>query len=214
MSGSWWRLLAAFCVILAAALLHGQDAAADSRILFGPEFLHGSPLRDSVWLPPADGSQKWTPISIARPPLIPRPVGFSPITQMAGIVFSGKVTAVVRTSAAGGKPSTAITFKVETAIRGTTAGKTLTIHEWAGLWNRGEQYRIGESVFLFLYSPSKLGLTSPVAGSAGRFAISKGKILLNPQHVQLLEQDPILRGRTIVPYGDFESAVRRSLEME
>jgi hypothetical protein len=214
MSGSWWRLLAAFFVILAAALLRGQDTAVDSPLLFGAEFLRGASLEDSLWVPPHDGSQERTPGPIARPHLIPRSVGFQPIMQMAGIVFSGKVTAVARTSAAGGKPSTAITFKVGTAIRGTTAGKTLTIHEWAGSWERGEQYRVGESVFLFLYSPSKLGLTSPVAGSVGRFAICKGKILLDPQHVQLLGQDPILRGKTTVPYGDFEFAVRRSLEME
>jgi hypothetical protein len=212
MSGSWLRLLAAFLVILVAALLHGQDSPADSRIIFRPELSSGAPF--GVWVSPVESSQGRFTGPVYRPPLIPGPGGFPQITQMAGIVFSGSVTAVVRTAVASERPSTAITFKVETAIRGAKAGQTLTIREWAGLWRRGEQYRVGERVFLFLYSPSKLGFTSPVAGSAGRFAISKGKIQVNPQHVQLLGQDSFLRGRTIVPYADFESEVRRSLGME
>lgn len=212
MSGSWWRLLAAFLVILLAAMLRGQDTPADSRILFGPALLPDAPF--GVWNSPVEGSRGHFTGPASRPPFISGPVGFPQITQMAGIVFSGSVTSVVRTGAASGSQSTAITFEVETAIRGAKAGHALTIREWAGLWRRGEQYRVGERVFLFLYSPSKLGLTSPVAGSAGRFAISKGKILLNPQHLQLLGQDPILRGRTIVPYADFTFAVRRSLGME
>jgi hypothetical protein len=64
-----------------------------------------------------------------------------------------------------------ITFRVEQAIRGTRSGQVLTIREWAGLWNSGERYRPGERVLLFLYSPSKLGLTSPVGGASGRFAV-------------------------------------------
>jgi len=138
------------------------------------------------------------------------------LTGKSGYIFAGTVTSVERI-AAGARDTlsvTSITFRIDQAFRGVRTGQTLAIREWAGLWERGEQYRVGERVFLFLYSPSKLGLTSPVAGSTGRFAISKGKILLNPQHVQLLGQDPILRGRTIVPYADFEFAVRRSLGME
>ncbi|MGA8618051.1 MAG: hypothetical protein WB660_05965 [Candidatus Sulfotelmatobacter sp.] len=66
-------------------------------------------------------------------------------------------------------------------MRGASIGEKLTIHEWAGLWTRGERYRVGERVLLFLYSPSRLGLTSPVAGAIGRFAIdSEGKIVLAP----------------------------------
>ncbi|MGA7930571.1 MAG: hypothetical protein WCA20_31815 [Candidatus Sulfotelmatobacter sp.] len=61
-------------------------------------------------------------------------------------------------------------------MRGTSPGQSLTIQEWAGLWTSGERDRVGERVLLFLYSPSKSGLTSPVAGAMGRFAMdSQGR---------------------------------------
>ena len=96
-------------------------------------------------------------------------------------------------------------------MRGASAGQSLTIHEWAGLWSGGERYRVGERVLLFLYSPGKLGLTSPVAGSLGRFAIdSRGRIVMSAQHVAALAAEPVLGGKTVVPYADFALAVRRS----
>jgi hypothetical protein len=46
-------------------------------------------------------------------------------------------------------------------------------------------YRVGERLMLFLHAPSKLGLTSPVGGSAGRFAIDQvERILLDPVQAQ------------------------------
>jgi hypothetical protein len=96
-------------------------------------------------------------------------------------------------------------------MRGTAAGQNLTIHEWAGLWNHGERYRVGERVLLFLYSPSKLGLTSPVGGAVGKFKVkSDGQVLMTRQHVQFLWRDPILGGKTVVPYADFSLAVQRA----
>jgi len=107
--------------------------------------------------------------------------------------------------------SSTITFRVEHAIRGTVAGQSLTIHEWAGLWSSGERYRVGEHVLLFLYSPSRLGLTSPVAGAMGRFALdSQGQVMLNALHFANLAEDPLLGGKTAVPYIDFALAVRRA----
>jgi hypothetical protein len=107
--------------------------------------------------------------------------------------------------------STNVTFLVERAMRGTSPGRSLTIREWAGLWTSGERYRVGERVLLFLYSPSKLGLTSPVAGALGRFAMdSEGRIVLSPWHAAALADDPILGGKTVIPYADFIQAMRRS----
>jgi hypothetical protein len=86
-----------------------------------------------------------------------------------------------------------VTFQVEHALRGTTTGQNLTIHEWAGLWNTKERYRVGERVLLFLYPPSKLGLTSPVAGPMGRFAIDpQGRIKTNVQNISVLASDPVI----------------------
>ncbi len=49
----------------------------------------------------------------------------------------------------------------------------------------------------------------------GRFAMdSQGKILLGEQHVRSFAQDPILGGKTVVPYTDFELAVSRASRTE
>ena len=89
-----------------------------------------------------------------------------------------------------------ITFRVEQAIRGTRAGQILTIREWAGLWNSGERYHVGERLLLFLYSPSTLGLTSPVGGAAGRFAVdSGGNAVIDNGRLPALPLDPASRAR-------------------
>jgi hypothetical protein len=63
--------------------------------------------------------------------------------------------------------------------------------EWSGLWNAGERYRVGEQVLLFLYPNSRLGLTSPVGGAQGRFAIDEfSRVLPNPannRHIKPIE---------------------------
>jgi hypothetical protein len=137
------------------------------------------------------------------------------LVQTAGIIFSGRVTSMGNAAPAGSalglnSGSTTITFQVEHAYRGTAAGRSLTIHEWSGLRDR-EHYRVGERVLLFLYSPSKLGFTSPVAGAAGRFAIdSQGRVVIRDQNAVALSADPVLGGRKIVPYEEVMRAVRRA----
>lgn len=96
-------------------------------------------------------------------------------------------------------------------MRGASPDEKLTIHEWSELWSNGERYFVGEEVLLFLYPPGKLGLSSPVAGPLGRFAMdSQGNILMSPQHVAILAADPILGGKAVVSYADFALAVERS----
>jgi hypothetical protein len=230
MAGSWWRLLVAFLLILAAALLRAQDPALEGRALDTP----GSelPVRYQPFgasgLPPSSTSNSPRSGSLpgnsldrfpvrgdpVRPyPFTSGPIGLPQLVQMAGIIFSGSVASITRATTPNEHAATAVTFKVQQAIRGTSAGRTVTIREWAGLWSRGERYRVGEHVFLFLYSPSRLGLTSPVAGGMGRFAVdSKGTILLNPQHVQLLANDPILGGKSVARFADFAAALQHSVK--
>jgi len=97
------------------------------------------------------------------------------LTRAAGTIFSGTVMSVHRIAAkrSGEVETVQVSFRVEHAIRGTQTGQRLTIREWAGLWNSGERYRVGDRLMLFLYPPSKLGLTSPVGGPQGRFAVDK-----------------------------------------
>ena len=102
------------------------------------------------------------------PPDLPRLSHVRPLTKNSGYIFAGTVKSVERVAPKGnGVATVQITFHVEQAMRGARAGQMLTIREWAGLWESGERYRPGERVLLFLYPPSKLGLTSPVGGPAG-----------------------------------------------
>ncbi len=112
--------------------------------------------------------------------VVPQPP-WQRVTRDSGMVFSGVVTQVQRSASA--TATTQITVRVESAIRGVRRGQLVTIREWSGLWNNGERYVTGERVLLFLYPRSKLGLTSPVGGKAGRYAVDPaGRVLIgSPQ---------------------------------
>jgi hypothetical protein len=108
------------------------------------------------------------------------------LTLKAGYIFSGTVKAVQRLAprSNGDVAVMRITFHVDRGLRGTRTGQTLVIHEWAGLWQAGDRYRPGERVMLFLYPPSKLGLTSPVGGESGRFGVDpRGQVIIEPRKV-------------------------------
>ncbi len=155
-------------------------------------------------------------------PLLPRSpsrrnLGFREITRAAGTIFAGTVTRVQRHPATAGQSveTIAITFHIDTAIRGVTPNDDLTISQWAGLWSSGQRYRIGERVLLFLYPPSKVGLTSCVAGPIGLFRVDpRGRIQVSAQHISLLRKDSVLGGKSRLLVGDFASAVRRASEEE
>jgi hypothetical protein len=109
--------------------------------------------------------------------LVPQLPNWERMAVDSGMVFSGVVTLVRRSATLPG--TTQITFRVENAIRGVRRGQIVTIREWSGLWNTGERYVNGERVLLFLYPKSKLGLTSPVGGKLGRYAVdSAGRVLI------------------------------------
>ena len=148
------------------------------------------------------------PIPIGHIPTEPRPV-----IQSAGFAFAGTVKAVEHIAAAGRNriSTTRITFHVETPIRGVRAGQTLVISEWAALWSPGERYRPGERVCLFLYPLSKLGLTSPVRGPAGRFRIrGPGRIVVPPGQRPILPPTVRTRldGNGEIPIAEFARLLR------
>ena len=143
--------------------------------------------------------------------------GLAAFTDAAGVIFSGTVTRIERPPGHAGQTlaTLEITFHVENAIRGATTGRDLTISQWAGLWSMGQRYRIGERVVLLLYPASKLGLTSWVGGELGRFAIdASGRVQLSSQQISRLRRDPVLGGRSRVPFSDFALAVRRASREE
>ena len=222
MAASCRRLLAAFLLIFAVPmLLGGQDGAADRSSARAPVLAsRPSPSYTTpttpVWITPSPNLPPRYPGDPGAgffPEPVFRQLFFGQLVRAAGIIFSGRVTSIGQ-SVSFSRPdpaSTIVTFQVEHAIRGALRGQNLTIHEWAGLWSNGERYRVGERVLLFLYSPSKLGLTSPVAGAMGRFAMnSQGQVAMSAQHVAALAAEPLLGGKTVVPYVEFALAVRRA----
>ena len=119
-------------------------------------------------------------INIPNPPILLRPI-FQPIVRDAGKIFSGTVLEVEHQNSGSSSAlaTTNIRFRVDEAIRGVRKSEIVEVKEWAGLWESGERYHPGERVLLFLYPPSKLGLTSPVGHRAGRFPVnSTGGVLL------------------------------------
>ena len=197
-----------------------------SILILAPAWLRGQSDR-SITMPDftLPHSPRVVQLPIVDPP-VRRPVNYAPLpgtidlpalTRAAGTIFSGTVTAIARHPAASGQTveTVAITFHVENAIRGATPGEYLTISQWIGLWSGGQRYRLGEHVLLFLYPPSKLGLTSCVAGGMGRLPIDAwGRVLLSAQHLAAFRADPVLGGKSRLRFSDFALAVRRASEEE
>ena len=139
----------------------------------------------------------------------PRPVAFRQIIRSSAMIFAGTVLRVehLRADPGSSVEITQISFRVQTAIRGTHRRQLIRIREWGGLWNGGERYVLGENVVLFLYPNSKLGLTSPVGGPAGRFQVdAKGRVKI--------ARGQVFRGHGVPGYGvdtrAFAGAIRRA----
>jgi len=107
------------------------------------------------------------------------------LSRRAGIIFAGTVltaakpnvtpTATTDQSAPETVPATVpameLSFRVDQAIAGVEPGQVLTIHEWAGAWPMHRPMTKGQHILIFLYPPSRLGLTSPVGGPLGQVAL-------------------------------------------
>ncbi|PYX27879.1 MAG: hypothetical protein DMG77_17650 [Acidobacteria bacterium] len=199
----------AVCLLLAtvAVSARGQNGSDDQSEFAGTH--SGSRIA-----PPFSSERIWRDPTRPRP--VPRPpgtVGLSQIARAAGIIFSGTITSIARmvVTSNEGPRVVAVTFRVESGIRGASAGRDLTIFEWIGLWTGGQRYQVGDRVLLFLYPPSKLGLTSCVGGTMGRFLIDRlGHVVLSEQHLAAFGADPALGGKSRVSMRDFAQAVRRA----
>ena len=104
------------------------------------------------------------------------------LSRRAGMIFAGTVlaapadTATTQTPATdlatpSATPAVHLSFRVDEAIAGVERGQILTIHEWAGAWSMQRPMNKGQHILIFLYPPSRLGLTSPVGGSLGQVAL-------------------------------------------
>lgn len=198
-------LLMFLCLLLPPPFLCGQSERLGSTSDRSPALprLLEIPDRDQTGTAPLSNLRRRSPIT----------PDFPKLTSAAGTIFLGTVTAIARHPAAAGQSveTVAITFHVERAILGATPGEDLTVTQWIGLWSAGQRYRIGERLVLCLYPPSKLGLTSSVAGPLGRFNVdSMGRVLLSAQHLSAFRADPVLGGKSRVRFSDFALAVRRT----
>jgi hypothetical protein len=144
------------------------------------------------------------------------------LTRRAGLIFAGTVLRVDLTRVAGGSRdgSVVISFRVDDGIRGAATGEELTIREWRGLWERRhhQRYRVGDKVLVFYHQPGPTGLSSPVAGDAGRFAVGSGdriQLSAQQQHALLrasrlhtdLTDEQIAKGR--LSYAQLAKIVRQ-----
>ena len=105
------------------------------------------------------------------------------IARASGMVFSGTVLGITAAPAGTDRaiPTVEVKFRVDQAIAGVKSGQVLTIREWAGAWSSHRAMRTGQRILLFLYPPSRLGLTSPVGGPMGQVALdSSGKNVAVP----------------------------------
>lgn len=212
MLGKNYACLLAICVVLVTISSAGQNQQSTHLSSLDP-----SVASDSV----GPRSRVLQPNPVRPSPEFrlyrPGPIAFAEMIRAAGLIFSGTVTRIERQPATSWQSveSVKVTFRVDNALRGATPRGTLAISQWIGLWSSGQRYRIGEHILLFLYPPSKLGLTSCVAGSLGRFPIdSWGRISLSPQQLSALQKDPVLGGKSRLRFSDFALAVRRASEEE
>jgi hypothetical protein len=219
-SGS--RLLVILLLLAAPFPVRGQvDSQVDRQADDTQRFVGDGDL-PAFWLsrplPQYFPAPRRGPVGILpfRAPVSPQPLGLPQITRAAGTIFSGRVTTIARVPASSKQiEAVAISFHVERAIRGVTSGQSLTIYLWIGSWDGGQRYRVGERVVLFLYPPSKLGLTSTVGGPLGRFSIdSLNRIVLSEQHVAAFAADLAPGRNSHISLPNFIRAARRSLEEE
>lgn len=143
------------------------------------------------------------------------PPNWRQVMNHAGMIFAGRVLAItpLPSDSPDHVTTVQITVAVELGIRGARSGQQLTFHEWAGLWSSGERYRPGQRLLLFLYPPSSLGLTSPVAGPDGKLAIdAEGRIHLSEEQQQSIRKSDVpirLNPNRTVRLRDFVGALRR-----
>lgn len=105
------------------------------------------------------------------------------LARRAGMIFTGTVLSTGPRLAQNPTPSDApsnlrlggnfieMRFRIDRPIAGVQRGQILAIREWTGALSRQPALRSGERVLLFLYPPSRLGLTSPVGGARGQIRL-------------------------------------------
>ena len=150
------------------------------------------------------------------------------LSRRAGMIFAGTVLTAIAPTAAPDPavsetiPAPPLSLRVDQAIAGVERGQVLTVHQWAGAWSMHRPLLRGQRILIFLYPLSRLGLTSPVGGSLGQFALDPGgKNVLhhgqNPAPPTLLRSESSPQPRVPVDPGSvsvvqLERAIRSARE--
>jgi hypothetical protein len=105
-----------------------------------------------------------------------KPVNLAYLSQRADVIMQGRITRVIEQPMPGypNIPTVAVTIAVDQSLRGST-GKTYTFREVViGQKPKSSKrnYRAGQHFLLFLPTPSKFGLSSPIGLGQGRFRIA------------------------------------------
>jgi hypothetical protein len=148
------------------------------------------------------------------------------LSRRAGMIFTGTVLStgprLAQAATSSGAPSklhlggdsVEIRFRIDRPIAGVESGQTLTIREWIGASSRQPALRSGERVLLFLYPPSRLGLTSPVGGAQGQIRLDS-----TGQNVAGRTPSPLAKSQSphdtnppgvpkLIPISQLERAIR------
>ncbi len=129
------------------------------------------------------------------------------LSRRAGMIFAGTVLSTTPPTVttqpvaigrpAGATPAIELRFRIDEAIAGVDPGQVLTIHEWTGAWLMHRPMSEGQHILIFLYPPSRLGLTSPVGGPLGQVALDpSGKnVSKNPRKLDAQSPSAAIRLR-------------------
>jgi len=114
-------------------------------------------------------------VSVVWAQFMVQPVNLAYLSQRADIIVQGRVKNVSIEPMPGypNIPTVAVTVAVDQSLRGVANG-TYTFREvliGQKPKSRKKVYGVGQSLFLFLPSPSQYGLSSPIGMEQGRFRI-------------------------------------------
>lgn len=143
------------------------------------------------------------------------------LARDSGMIFSGTVLEIRSVRAGEQKqiPIIKIKFRLERAITGVYARREVRIREWAGAWSE-HPLHVGERVLLLLYPESRLGLTSPVAGSLGQVTLSNKNTVVRPVFVADDENGSLLHTgaesefREPITLNQLEQAIRNARDAQ
>jgi hypothetical protein len=120
------------------------------------------------------------------------------LSRRAGMIFAGTVIGAATLNAPNSAPAPTVEFlfRVDRAIAGVDPGQILTVHEWTGGLPNQRPMSRGQHFLVFLYPPSRLGLTSPVGGAQGQIALAAGGtyVLKEAESVSVAQLERAIRG--------------------